>query len=533
MEPWDNTAVEIPTIRNASSPHAWRRALVWCVAVVGVLLTSVGWATSSPVGASPDEVHHVVYAWGVATGQTLPGRVQETWRDNGAALTNVIVPGDMLTALDRSCYAFRPETPACAIDPTREAGIHRLTSTSMTRYPPPYYLLTGLVMRAAMGTGGSGEEAIVLARVVSGVVCLLIVGMSSVLLCRRLTTPPALVVLALTLTPQFLFLSASVNPNGFEIACAFAQAACVVAAIHDVRYSSRVPPGLALALCASTLGLGLARPASIVWALACAALLLVPFGGRRALLGMTRRWRTALYASLGAGVAWFVYLNSLRQGGVTDHDLGQWEEYPLALRFLLVVLKFGDIVESGYSLLGWADTKMPRLFLVLWLVVGAASLARLSRSGPRAVMGQRWAFSYLGVCAAATAAQSLMAGFGWQGRYFMPCVAGFLVLLLPGMGAGGVDPATMRNTGVLVLGTTWCLGSGALGLNLGRYLYGYSDLYKLFEHLPVPTPVEAWEPVIPRFAPLYLGVVGGLLLLVLGLLLTLGTTRTARDTAHL
>lgn len=497
----------------------------WCLALVGMVLTTVGWATSSPVGASPDEVHHVVYSWGVATGQTLPGRAEEKWRDNGAALTSVTVPGGMLTALDRSCYAFKPEQPACAVDPTSEAGIERFTSTTMTRYPPPYYLFTGLAMRASLEMGSTGEQAIVVARIFSGILCFLVVGTSTLLLARRFPVPPALLVLALTLTPQFLFLSASVNPNGFEIACAFAQGACVAAVFHDVRRSGRVGPGLAAALCASTLGLGLSRPASVVWAIMGVLLLLVRCGDRRALSGLGRVWRIVLGACLAVGVGWFLHLNSMRRGGVADHDLGAWEQYPVVLRGLLVLLKFGDIVESGYSLLGWADTKMPRLFLVLWLVVGTACLARLSRSAVRPVLQQRWAFVYLGVCAVATAGQSFLAGFGWQGRYFLPCIAACLALLVPGMGAGGSPPSMVRNTTALALVTTWSLSTGALGLNLGRYLYGYSDLYKLFEHLPVPTPVEGWVPLVPRFAPLMCGLAGGTLILFVGLLLTWAPTR--------
>ncbi len=520
--PWDNDAVTFLGVRSWRLPHRLRRGALWALAILSALLLSCGWAMSSPVGASPDEVHHVVYAWGSATGQTLPGRAKETWRDNGAALTSIIVPGNMLESLDRSCYAFKPTEPACAIDPGEGAGVYRLTSSSMTRYPPLYYLGTGLVMRGAMALGSNAVVAIIAARVFSGMVSLMAVGLAAVCLGRRFGAQQTLVVLALTMTPQFLFLSASVNPNGFEIAFAFAQAACVVALIHEVGAGRKAGAPLAAGLCATTLCLGLARPASIVWALAATLLLLVPFTGRPALAGLARGWRVAFCACLAVGIGWFVYLNALRQGGVTDHDVSTWEGYSFSLRSLLVVLKFGDIVESGYSLLGWADTKMPRFFLIAWLVVGAAALARLSSGGRPPVMRQRWAFTYLAVCAGATAVQSFMAGFGWQGRYFMPCVAAFTVLLLPGMSAGAQPDHDLRttNTALLVLVTTWLLDTGAVMLNLGRYLYGYSDLYKLFEQLPVPTPVVAWQPVISRFGPVYLAVVGGTVLFLIGCLLS-------------
>lgn len=512
-------------MRIPSLPVLLRRGIVWAVAVVGAVLLCIGWATSSPVGASPDEVHHVVYSWGVVTGQTLPGRDNETSRDDGAALTSVVVPGDMLEALDRSCYAFKPAEPACAIDPGRGAGTERVTSTTMTRYPPLYYLATGLVMRGAMAAGTGGEEAILLARVASGIISFLSVGVAAAAVGRRFGTAPALVVLSLAATPQFIFLSASVNPNGFEIAFGFAQAACVVAAISDARSEGQIRAPLAAGLCVTTLCLGLARPASIVWALAAALLLLIPFGPRPALLAMARRWRIAFGASIAVGVAWFVYLNSMREGGVTDHDVAQWKAYPFPLRSLLVVLKFGDIIDSGYGLLGWADTKMPRLFLFAWLVVGVVALTRLSHDGRSAVPGQRWAFVYLALCAGATAAQSFLAGFGWQGRYFMPCVAAFTVLLVPGMAVRGGAASGTRNTTLMVIVTMFTLGTGALALNLGRYLYGYSELYKLFEKLPVPRPVQGWEPLIGRFEPLQFGVVGGTLLLLLGCVLNAAPAR--------
>ena len=96
-----------------------------------------------------------------------------------------------------------------------------------------------------------------------------------------------------------------------------------------------------------------------------------------------------------------------------------------------------------------------------------------------------------------------------------------MVLLLPGMSPGARPDHFLRttNTALLVLVTTWLLDTGAVMLNLGRYLYGYSDLYKLFEQLPVPTPVVAWQPVISRFGPVYLAVVGGTVLFLIGCLL--------------
>jgi hypothetical protein len=49
------------------------RGAAWLLLTLSGLLLSVAWVLASPIGASPDEGAHIVYAWGTVTGQTVTG----------------------------------------------------------------------------------------------------------------------------------------------------------------------------------------------------------------------------------------------------------------------------------------------------------------------------------------------------------------------------------------------------------------------------------------------------------------------------
>jgi hypothetical protein len=489
--------------------------------ILGIVLLSAGWSTSSPVGASPDEPAHVVYAWGVVTGQVLPGRsveVEPVGNVDGVTQTRVSLPENLYTVLSNSCYKGKQSEPACAVEDAPASQRQVTAETYMTRYSPVYYVFVGGVLRGAVEAGAGVVTAVVLSRFASGLLAFSMVGTSVVMLGKRFGGPQSVVVAAIVVTPQFLFLGASVNPNGFEIGAATLFATTVVSIFADVYDRQAVSTGLGVMAIASGLCLALARPASLVWFVVLALLLFLPVRGRPAVARLPVFASIGLGASLIASVASFLYLNGVRNAGITDQDLTQWQAYPLPLRWILILLKFGDLIRQGYGLLGWADTPMPMLFLITWLVVTVVAVARFTVSRSAGILKMRWSFIYVMVCALAVAVQSDAAGFGWQGRYFVPCIAVGVVLLVPSMADSCVPQKAQRNTALMVFAVVSLLNISAVAISLGRYLYGYTSLFARFEALPVPVPDGTWRSVIGRFAPMDLAAAGQIALMLCAVL---------------
>lgn len=122
-----------PIEAGESTQHAkrchWLKVILLSL---GAVLVSIGWATSSPPGASPDESAHIIYAWGTVTGQTLPSNVREDIRGDDVALTTVTVPDSLYERPPQECYAFKSEAPACAT-PAMDFSGETDRTTYMTR----------------------------------------------------------------------------------------------------------------------------------------------------------------------------------------------------------------------------------------------------------------------------------------------------------------------------------------------------------------------------------------------------------------
>lgn len=514
--------------------------------VLGSCLSSVAWTLSSPAGSSPDEHAHIVYAWGTATGQTLPwSHAQET--EHGAGrIVDVDVPATLLETPE-VCYSFQPEQQACAegtaVDDSDGDG-EVDSSSNMARYPWAYYLVVGLVMRGAIAAGATGDVAVNLAQIVSGLMSMAAVMLAVALLARRFPARSAVALGAAVLTPMVLFLSSSINPNGFEVAITVLVAACVVSVREDgARGLARSRP-LAVLLVVASLLLGLTRPASAIWLVALYLVLVLPLRGESWL----RPWRrlgpwllAALVAALAVAAAAFLYNNASRGGGATGKDLTEWDAVPANRRWILVLLRFGPILRSGYTDLGWTDTLMPSLFMFAW-VIGVSIVFAPHRARPGAPSRTRAlaaSLLFVGLGLAAVAVNSEISAFAWQGRYVLPVIMGFLTLLVATTSTAPHDPAldpSLDRTGegarsrlrratpeiILVLvqaGIAVC----ALVINVLRYVFGFMSTYAHFDSLPFPQNVPLdWVPVISVRYVCALGVLAAVLLVAaaLGLIAT-------------
>ncbi|WP_170037143.1 DUF2142 domain-containing protein [Georgenia soli] len=465
------------------------------IALLGALGVAFAWATASPVGASPDESAHIVYAWGTATGQTLPGRESTIVDDNGVTLVKVTVPADLYHYPKEDCYARNlSATPTCGmvIEPSADASSVDDVSY-MTRYPPLYYAAVGGVMRTALSLDLSGFSALYLARIFSGFASMAMVVGAFALLRRSFGIGAAILPLVAAATPTALSLFSAVNPNGFEIAGSIlAAAACATVGDH-VRRGVRVPAYIQGVLIVSMVALTWTRPLSVAWAGLLSMVLLVPVGARaipfRALSGLTQ---AVLVLNLVAALGWLYYSLQTRRIGEEDPNV-DWGSLPLLVKVVLIVMKFGPLLTQMVGWMGW-DVTLPPLLTAIWISTVAALviLAIAVREKRRGV----WVAPAL-LCGSVlvVGAYSMLTGFGWQGRYWLPAVAMFIVLLTPYFQFDNLPDASRRRlvrVSVIVFGA---VNTVSLTWYMWRYVYGAEAWFARFDRAPLPFDGVEWIPV--------------------------------------
>src|SRR4051812_3094666 len=115
--------------------------------VLWVLFSLLGglWALASPLFGVPDEQAHAVYSAGAIRG--------EVWEQGEKHNIRMEVPAEFQKAGQiAGCFAFKPDTPAgCGGAFADEPGTVEL-ATSAGRYPPVYYLYSGI---GSLLTGGA------------------------------------------------------------------------------------------------------------------------------------------------------------------------------------------------------------------------------------------------------------------------------------------------------------------------------------------------------------------------------------------
>lgn len=469
-----------------------RMARGGALAVVGAMLLAAAWASSGPLGSAPDEEAHIVYAYGLATGQTLPGAERTVVVDR-APQTTVQIPTELLRFPDRDCYAFAVGVPA-ECPATVRAGTGTETTTYMSRYPPTYYLIAGTAMRAGMWAGLPGPTTLWLVRMLSGVVCLGLVLLAVRTLARRLPPRAAATAAVVVCTPTALALFSSINPNGFEIASAVLVSALVAAIRTDVGAGRPVAVRTQVALLVAVVLLAGSRPMGVVWAGAAALLLLLPTAGTRIVPLRRLRWWTVVVggAALAVALAWIRYAQQFRgaENGVGD----TWQGTEPVGRVVLIVLQLGDMLRTAMSVSGWGEVVLPAIAVDGLVVVSTALLvAQLAgrRPGePRAAS----ALAFLTVSTLALGVQSYRDAFGWQGRYWLPVLTAAVVLLVPAMHGRAVDGRGGNRS--LLVGVVLLLGTGGLALawNVLRYAHGIGYVEGRFPPVPRIDEPAAWAP---------------------------------------
>lgn len=492
-----------------------RRSMAWLFLAVSGLSLAVAWMLASPVGASPDEQAHIEYSWGTVTGQTVVGE-HLTTIPGGRTATSLQVPQKLLQYPPPGCYAFHPERPVTQCSPSPADNMQMVTHASyMSRYPPLFYLVEGVVLRAGTAVDLSGPRVLYGARLVAAILSLLAVGSGVFLLSRRF--PGHVVVLAtlLALPATAWFLAASVNPNGLEIAAAFLLAAGVLALRVDQATGSRSVSAI-MAVPIGTLLLAWTRPVSWIWAALILGLLLVPTGPKdgtswRQRLPVRRLGAIATTATvlvLTSAMVWFGYALQIRATDPSRVNAGGWSGLNPVGRVLLLVLHTGTIVTEQVGTFGWLDTPLPPLALLAWVSLAAVAAAiwavGRNTSVPRWSVGVLLGLGYL-----AALLDEYAGAWGWQGRYLLPVTAAACVLAVPGLTTGLQRLSALRSLIPWMLVALMAVNALSVVWFMFRNVYGVKSGPGRLPSAPGPVGAPSWTP------PLGQGVVLALVALAL------------------
>jgi hypothetical protein len=481
------------------------RGLWWtCFGLLSIV--TVLWSVAMPLFSSPDEQAHQIRAASLARGELLGRRLE----GGELPLTRVLSPRSLQLGFI-TCFAYRPEQTAdCQTPSTRDEGDAQ-ANTYVGHYPPTYSLPVGLVGRAA---GGAYEPG--LQRLGGALLCSALLA-SAVLSLRSWRGGPAALAFVLALTPMTLFLSGTVNPNGFETAAALLLWA---SALPLLARPSEASKRLVVRTAVAAGALVLTRPLSPVWLAVIAVLVLLatPWPALRASL-LDRRLQVGAAAVVGSGlaaVAWILGADALRVIEASD------PERPTTL---------ADAVEGSLSYkieqlpalvgnFGWVDNPVAAASGWFWLgAVTLLALLAVAAGKIRRTLAIALCLALMFVVPVGLeASQAGEIGYVWQGRYSLPLFVGIPLLAAWALEHRAPTVGRRRLEVLLVLLTLaahWWALVGALA----RYTVGEGRGLGLLD--PV------WDPPLP---PLLLVSLYAVALAALGVVLLRSVGLVSRPT---
>jgi hypothetical protein len=377
-----------------------------------VAIAAVGLLASTPPSAGPDEPFQQATAWYLSAHGLPP---DDTTLEYSVPESLVVTP----------CYAFHSDQSAACMPP-RSADMG--TYSTVLNYPPPYFWVVGGGERLAALVGL--QYADVGGRIASLLLNLGVLLLLSFYMRRRNQLWGSF--LLVVSTPMAVFLNVVVNPSGWEITCGIAMAVVLAEAAWGRRsaFESEAWPKRAVAILALTsIGLATARPLGFLWAagLTVSAIALAPSIHRRGLLRIV----CAVAPGIALGALWY-------------HTHAYGVAAPLTVHgfvkaFVGEFMFFPQYIRDMFGCLGWLDTPIPAMLLVLNIAAWAVLLTRLPSIRKSAIACG--VFGILVVPCAISATVWSAWPLWWQGRYGMPFACGFVLLLL--LRSGRLIPRTI------------------------------------------------------------------------------------------
>lgn len=464
-----------------SSTSTPRRAF-WA-AFAAFFAVSFLWGLSNPVMASVDEPAHIIKA-----AATVRGSVDSGVEGAATGIGEVEVPTlyEWLS-LYPNCFAFNPEASAsCQPDIVGDLEAPAEVSTSALNYNPLYYVVVGWPTLLPQG-----DHTVYLVRGMTALVSSALLALAVSLVAGLPRRRWVALALLLPLTPTFVNLLGSVNPQSFEVAGALLL---WVALLALLRHPDPAQTTLRLsAVVAATVPLANARslgPLMVVIILVL-CILTVPWRRTVEVLSDRRAWwaLAACVAACAVSVGWTVTQGALPEGATQNAiPLRDNLEWTLGLT--------SQYVQQMVLALGWLDVPAP-LWTVLLLVaclglvvlVGWAS----ARWRDRLVLALT-AATVFGLPVLSHALQANEIGYFWQGRYAFPVAVGLVVLA--GFAMSRVEdqiPSWFSLDVAMTVATiVAAVQTVVLFANLHRYSVGASGGWITTLQQPLPwTPVPA------------------------------------------
>lgn len=458
-----------------------RRVTVWLVAFLSYLALVCAWVLATPLSASPDEPEHVHRAAAVVRGELL-GQQPDT-----GLRVYVTPPQGVVSPSKRAlCYAFQPEVTADCAEPLQGSSERVQVRSGAGLYNPAYYAVVGLPSLPL-----PSEIGIYLMRLLSGAVCagFLASALASAVSWRR----SRLLVLGLlaTITPMVIFLSATVNPSGVEIAASISLwTSGLVLAVSPV--GTALTPVVLRRCALAAMSLVVTRQLSPLW-LALIAIVLLSVAGRHRLRALVARRDTTVWALLVLivtlfSVGWTILAGSLGQG------------YPDTPERSLVDGVKGSILRMPYrttqmvGIFGWLDTRAPWFTYVafaaalgLVLLLGLAAARRTGRMLILVTLGLAVTVPLM-----VEGSQASTFGYIWQGRYTLPLAVGVPLVAMVAAGRTQLLPSALTRPLTYWLAVLVGLGhAGAFAYALLRYQVGVGNGFNLLAG-PWSPPSGSW-----------------------------------------
>lgn len=487
------------TRERPAAPARRRRWLVLLLPFAAFFLIGAGWAVAAPFGGTYDEDSHILRGASTWYGQLRVTPEAASSHSGGyVRVPASLVPPHRGCMLETQAEQSKRPSARCLGTPENSRRLVKVPS-SAARYNPLYYVAVSWPMLISPDMTG-----VVLSRLVSAALAAAAFAAAWVVGWRYRWSAMIPAGILLIATPTEMNLAGAINPNGLEIAAATAfWVALIVLARAPALERQAVRRLVLLAAVAGTPLITMRQMGPLLALVAAGACALVARPGRlRELVRMRPvRWGAAVLTAMALlGVLWSV-TSGVLDIGFTQHKHVRWQ----TVLQNIIVNRSGDwarqIIARFYGAIAPPDWTI----YAWYLLVGVALVTGLL------VAGRRIALTASGVLVFAAALAVILemryydtSGTTQQGRYYLPIVAGALLLacVVPAFR----DRTAARFTMLTVLCTT-PVQVLSLALMMSRWQHGYTRGIHALS--------GKWLPPGGPALPLALMVAGCLVLLVL------------------
>ncbi|MGA2036602.1 MAG: DUF2142 domain-containing protein [Acidimicrobiales bacterium] len=466
---------------------------------VPLLLLTMAFALASPLWGPPDEPSQLLQAAAVVRGELLGPSVSYGlgYPDQNMVGTQVRVPAELADNAPHPfpCFFLNPdETAGCAYPPVPESG-DVTTTTYQGRYPPLYYFLVGWPTYLP-----SVRAAVYGIRLLSAALVSVLLAGAFYLAAASRRRPLLLAAVAVSATPEAMFMAGAVNPSGLEIAAAICAWTAGLVYVFDAPERRRASLHW---LGASMVILMLTRPLGPALVLAIVATLFLLAGSalrQRLHDPLLLRWAGALAVSLVCALGWIAVAQPFATASLL-HDYPLAAGTSLGSLLLVSVGHLGDQFTEIVGQTGWNVRLLP--IAIYWLELAILGFFLTIALGARPIRGR---LAVGGLLAAsillpviANATQATTLGLVWEGRYVLPLAAGILVVAAYlGSTEPGGEPL-LRRCAVPILVAAGAIQVVAVYAELRRFMVG--DAGSLLLRHP------GWSPPLPALLLILAGLV--------------------------